>query len=111
MASVGTVEKRGKNAHFNYEYATESDLMNAVRSGLAEKRVFVLTSVEGTQRGPDVTEVHTLHTFVDGDTGETLSVKGYGQAANKVDKGGYSALTGAMKYFLMKNFLISTGDD
>lgn len=50
--------------------------------------------------------------FVDGESGEVTPVQifpGYGDDVG--DKGAYKALTGATKYFLMKTFLVSTGDD
>jgi hypothetical protein len=60
MGEVGRVEKRGFNDFHKYAYATEADLVEAVR--------------------------------------EKLSAA-------------YKAMTGALKYFLMKTFLIPTGDD
>lgn len=119
MASVETVEKRGWNNFNQYHYATEEDILKAVRQGLAERNVFVLTSIEekgvtnvqGKEKVKTITHVRTKHTFLDGDTDERLEVFGYGQGQDEGDKGGYKAITGAMKYFLMKNFLMPTGDD
>jgi hypothetical protein len=120
LGEVGKVEKTGYNAFHKYNYVTENDLVYAVRAKLAEANVFVFTSVEEqateiieNEKGEKslLTKVVTLHTFVDGDSGESFSVRSQGQGADKGDKGGYKAITGAMKYFLYKCFMIPTGDD
>src|SRR3954466_1825044 len=94
MNEVGRIPKSGRNDFHKYDYVTEADLVEAIRTKLAEKHVFMFTSVESTAHQGDVTEVVTMHTFVDGETGEEFSVKGYGQGQDKGDKGGYKAMTG-----------------
>lgn len=122
MGSIPWVEKRGRNSFFNYDYATESDIMEAIREKLAEAGVFVTTSVEDmqfretTKKTRDGSPMHlvfvkTKHTFHDGETGETLEAFGFGSGEDSGDKAVYKAITGAMKYFASKNFLMSTGDD
>jgi hypothetical protein len=111
MKEVGRIPKSGRNDFHKYDYVTEADLVDAIRDKLSDRNVFLFTSIESTAHAGDITEVFTVHTFVDGDTGESFSVKGYGQGQDKGDKGGYKAQTGAMKYALMKNFLVATGDD
>lgn len=120
MGEVGKVEKNGRNEHFRYDYVTENDLVYAVRSKLAEAGVMVLESTVSQKVGQFknakdepffLTEVETEHTFVDGESGEWFTVKSQGQGSDNGDKGGYKAITGAMKYFIYKNFMIPTGDD
>lgn len=111
LASIGTVHKNGYNNHFKYHYITESDLVDAVRPKLAEAGVFLFTSVIDQRTEGDVTYVTTEHTFVDGDSGACFSVQSQGQGQAKDDKGGYKAITGAMKYMLYKTFMVSTEDD
>lgn len=122
MGAMDWVKKRGRNSFFNYDYATESDIMEAIREKLAEVSVFVTTSVEDMQfretpkKTRDGSPVHlvfvrTKHTFHDGETGESLEAFGYGSGEDSGDKAVYKAITGAMKYFASKNFLMSTGDD
>lgn len=111
MKSVDSVPKNGYNEFHRYPYMLEADVMRAVRGKLAELGVLVLTSVEKADKLGDITVVHTLHTFIDSETGEKLEVKGYGQGQDKGDKAGYKAITGACKYQLSKSFLIPTGDD
>lgn len=115
MGEVGRVEKRGRNPHFNYDYVTEADLVEAVRSKLAERGVALIPSIEDiTERQGGqgiITTAKVTFTFVDGETGAMFRSTWAGQGEDKSDKGLYKAYTGALKYFLMKGFLIATGDD
>jgi hypothetical protein len=49
--------------------------------------------------------------LLDGESGERLDFPWVGAGTDKGDKGIYKALTGGAKYFLLKMFLIATGDD
>lgn len=120
LGEVGKVPKTGFNSFHKYNYVTENDLVYAVRDKLSEAGIFVFSSVESQHaeiiEGGDgkkslLTTVTTKHTFVDGDSGEEFSVLSQGQGSDNGDKGGYKAITGAMKYFLYKCFMIPTGDD
>lgn len=121
MAEVGRVPKRGRNEFHHYDYATEADIAEAVRAGLASRRVMMIPSVESlsfreldTKGGgkQTVATVSVRYRVYDGDSGESLDIGpicGEGQDAG--DKATYKALTGATKYALLKTFLIPTGDD
>lgn len=120
MAEIGYVEKRGHNSFHGYKYVTEADLVDAVRSKLAARNVVVLPSLTGiderpikTAKGKDstITTARVAFTFCDGDSGETHTAEWAGAGDDPADKGLYKAMTGAAKYFLMKSFLIPTGDD
>ncbi len=122
MAETPWVEKKGRNSFFNYDYAKESDILDAVREKLASHGIFVFTSIENmefretskrTRDGSPVNLVFvkTKHTFSDSDSGESIEVFGFGSGEDSGDKAIYKAITGAMKYFVSKNFLMSTGDD
>ena len=120
MEAVDRVEKRGRNEFHKYDYVLEADLIEAVRKTLIEEGVFVFasvveerTSTAGTEDKPkQITSVKTKYKFVNVDNPEeSEEVLGFGQGEDQGDKGGYKAITGAMKYFLMKTFLIPTGDD
>jgi hypothetical protein len=50
-------------------------------------------------------------TLVDGESGDMMTTTWIGQGLDNSDKGYYKAYTGAIKYFLLKTFLISTGDE
>jgi len=120
METVKYIEKRGYNKFHKYNYATESDVSEKVREVLAEEKVIMLPDVvEHTtrehvnQRGNKeyISTVTVKFTFIDGETGEELSIHSVGEGQDAGDKAVYKAITGATKYALMKAFMIPTGDD
>lgn len=117
MSSVGGIPKNGHNSHFNYDFVTESDVMDAVRSELAKRCVLIVPSVVESkelpvgEKGQRIFTLRMRFTAMDGESGETFSWEMYGQGADSQDKGAYKATTGAMKYGIMKLILASTGDD
>lgn len=112
MEEVSYIKKTGENDYHGYSYLTEKDLVEKIRKPLIDENVMIFTSSEevGEQRD-NITRVRTEHTFVCGDTGATVTVQSRGQGQDDQDKGGYKAITGAMKYFLYKTFLVPAGDD
>lgn len=125
LGSVGKVQKKGFNSHFQYKFVREADLVEAVRDKLAENSIFITASVKRTEvvemskvigKTGEVVQykvgfLYVEYTFRDGETGEVFTVEGIGEIDQDGGKGIYKAITGAMKYMLMKNFLIDTGDD
>ena len=120
MKEVQYIQKRGFNKFNNYNYATESDVQEKVREVLAEQNVIMLPDViehttrEHTNRKGYTEYIATVKvkfTFIDGDTGENLSIHSSGEGQDAGDKAVYKAITGAQKYALMKAFIIPTGDD
>lgn len=120
MASVDRIPKNGYNDFHNYAYATESDVSEGLRSALADRKVTVLVSGKlmqvrpgKTPKGKDTffTDVQVNVVFACGDSGATVEVTMPGTGDDPSDKGTYKAITGAVKYLLMKTFLIPTGDD
>lgn len=115
---ISRVPKRGRNEFHKYDYVTEADLLDAVRSKLAEAGIaYFFSVVEATVRPTDnakagpITEVRVAVTFADSETGDSMTVFGVGAGQDAGDKGVYKAITGAQKYVLMKTFLVPTGDD
>ncbi len=120
LATVEKVKKTGYNSHQKYHYATEADILDAIRQGLIENQVFITESskvvgvmpIENAEgKKSFLTTVETQHTFLDADSGESITVTSSGQGHDNQDKGVYKAITGATKYFYLKNFMVSTGDD
>jgi len=120
MDQVKYIEKKGYNKFHKYHYATESDVSEKVREVLAENDVIMLPDIVDhatrehiNQRGNKeyIATVTVKFTFIDGETGEQLSIHGIGEGQDAGDKAVYKAITGATKYALMKTFMIPTGDD
>lgn len=117
MAAVERVPKRGHNDFHGYDYATEADIADEIRKELAARNVMLLPAITGHERervgekGQVLTTLKMEFTFVDGDTGEERTRPWMGAGTDKEDKGLFKAMTGGEKYFLLKSFLIPTGDD
>ncbi|WP_066639212.1 ERF family protein [Desulfolucanica intricata] len=111
MSMVERVPKNGYNKYHNYSYTTETDLSESIRPILIECGLAFFSSVEEQERNGEFTKVKMKFVLADNESGEILESYYYGEGQDKGDKGLYKAYTGATKYFLMKTFLIPTGDD
>ncbi|SEM35929.1 ERF superfamily protein [Mesobacillus persicus] len=120
MQKVKYIQKSGFNDFHKYSYVKEADIVEPVREALSEQNVIMIPSVaehivrEHTNAKGKVEYIATVlveFTFMDGDTGETISFKIAGEGQDAGDKGYYKAMTGATKYAIMKAFMIPTGDD
>lgn len=117
MAAVERIPKRGHNSFHNYDYATEGDIAATVRAELAKRHVMLIPAITGMQRDPVgekgsvLTTLTMEFTFLDGESGESITRPWLGAGTDKEDKGAYKAMTGGEKYFLLKTFLMPTGDD
>jgi hypothetical protein len=124
LSEVKKIEKSGYNKHQDYHYSTEQDLIGAVKQLLIDNKLIILTDSEtkeviklhkydkGQISGENlVTVVNTRHTFCDTETGYTYPIQSTGTGFDNTDKGSFKAITGALKYFVSKNFLVPTEDD
>lgn len=120
MGAVERVPKTGHNKFHHYDYATESDITSAVRSAMASEGVVMIPTVETvewsvveTQGGKKerMCTVNWLFTLLDADSDAKIEFRNIGQGQDSGDKAFYKAATGAVKYALLKLFLIPTGDD
>lgn len=119
MADVRHVPKNGRNSFHKYDYITESDLVDSLRSKLAEQGValfpsirdHVVTSSTDHKGKPQFLATVTLDiTFIDGESGDHMTTTWVGQGVDQGDKSYYKAYTGAFKYALLKTFLVTPGD-
>jgi hypothetical protein len=120
MGAIGTIPKRGHNDFFNYFYATEADVADAVRTALVAEGVAMIPSVADvrerevlTRRNQKeiVTTVTLDVTFIDGDSGQTFTFQMAGAGQDGGDKGIMKAVTAAVKYAQLKALSLPTGDD
>lgn len=120
MAQLKRLPKRGHNDRFNYDYVTDSDVLDAVRSALGEQGIGFFTDVVDINRDRalttrsgemPITELTVDAMFADSETGATVTVTWIGEAMDGQDKGVNKALTAAVKYGLLKTLLASTGED
>jgi len=117
MAAVERIPKRGWNDFHKYHFATEADIAEALRTELASRQVMLIPGITGMERervgekGQVLTTLFMTMTFLDAESGETIERPWLGAGTDKEDKGAYKAMTGGEKYFLLKTFLMPTGDD
>lgn len=117
-AAMKRVPKHGENKFQHYKYATESDIVDTLREAMGNEKIAILPRVDRTERiehpnerlGP-ITRLYMTFTVACGDTGASVQMPWIGDGQDTADKGLYKAYTGAEKYFLMKLFLVATGDD
>ena len=113
---MGTIPKNGYNAFHKYNYVTEADVMSAFRKLCVTHGVMVNHDVIDVKvletKDSFLTSVTVKYTIIDAeDEASKIIVLGAGQGMDRGDKGVFKALTGAYKYFITKNFMVSTGDD
>lgn len=111
MKRIERIPKNGHNSYHNYDYVTEADLAEKIRKILTDVGLIVRTTVLEVEKDLDLRRAKIQFDLVDVDTGEFISSVFWGEGKDSGDKGLYKAYTGAEKYFLMKTFLIPTGDD
>src|SRR5687767_10651460 len=107
MAIVNRIPKRGHNDFHNYDYATEADIVEAVRGELASRNLMILPRATRREainitRTTNKGEKSTTLTFADmtfavedGDSGEIREFPWTGCGEDSGDKGIYKAMTGA----------------
>ena len=114
---VTKLQKEGKNESQNYNYLKETQVTELIKQLIDDNGLVFLysTRVIGHRRTPkgsqDVDIVEVRYYIADADTGKYFTGKMVGYGADTGDKGVYKAVTGAIKYILMKTFFIPTGDD
>jgi hypothetical protein len=120
--SLTWMKKRGRfqSQAYGFNYATEADLVLAIRNEMFDRNVFLIPNVtdmkreswtDDKNRRRSITDVTIEWTWIDGDTGETRISHMTGSGEDSGDKGIYKAVTGSEKYLLLKTFLIPTFDD
>lgn len=106
---LGLIPKRGYNAHHKYNYVTEGDVLAELRPLMTGLGILIIPNCTYSEREGTLTTVVVEYTVTDGKESIVFSIPGQGYDSN--DKGVYKALTGSMKYALMKLFKVETGDD
>lgn len=111
MGKLSRLPKNGLNQHFNYKYVTDADVVDAVRTAMSVEGLALFVSMDGVHQEGKHTIANFTLTFADGESGATKSIHWVGEANDTQDKGVAKAATSAIKYALLKTFLISTGDE
>ncbi len=117
MGELERIPKTGWNDHFKYHYSSDGDVNDAVRHAMANNNLALLVDMRSVKQeafgktGNNIKfTVEFEFTLACGETGATWSSLWTGEALDTQDKGINKAATSAEKYFLMKTFVVSTGD-
>ncbi|QPC82095.1 ERF family protein [Phototrophicus methaneseepsis] len=119
MGELKRLPKNGYNSYHRYEYATDADVLDTIRQKMAEYNIAFFASMvdhnyEEITTNDGKTAYHIIvkleFTFACGDTGQTMTLPWRGESIDTNDKGTSKAATTGEKYFLLKTFMLSTGD-
>lgn len=110
---VKRIKKNGYNSHNNYHYVQESDLVDEMREILFDNNLSVTIDVFDQHYREDrqLTRIGCLVTLTDAETGFYEKSRWWGDGKDNLDKAYYKAYTGILKFYLMKTFLVPSGDD
>jgi hypothetical protein len=125
MAEVGYIQKEGATQSGpRFTYVKHDDVMALVRPALVKHGVFALVGMTDKEPARDVGKTSSGNTVwmtqltiavsflnVDDPTEEPLVVNYPGTGVDTGDKGEGKALSYALKYALLKTFLIESGDE
>ena len=119
MATVGSVEKRGRNDFHRYDYATAADIAHALQKKMAEAGLVIIPTQRELSLMDDGNVLAIRFAFsVEHESGDRLDERPEftGMSAARNSKGGFDdkaankCLTAASKYFVLNLFKIPTGD-
>lgn len=120
MKLVSRVPKNGFNTFHKYKYAMADDVADCIRDAMGESNLALFVemgepnqeTIEGDNNKMMIrTTIRFIFTFACGDTGATMSKTWVGQVDDNSDKAISKCATAAEKYFLMKTFIVSAGDE
>lgn len=118
-AEMKRIPKNGYNKFHDYNYARESDVKDMIREILNENKLSITIDLIGrtettvqTRNGQATkTDIKMSFVITDAETGYFEEYNHDGVTIDNSDKGIYKAYSNTIKYFLMDQFLIPTGDD
>jgi len=121
VAGTSAVMKRGFNENKRYFYATDADVLVAVREALAANGVFLFTipgmaehvTLPPAEGKVPMDQARLVVTFIlhDEESGQWKGIDWPGEARDTTDKAEAKAITSAQKTFLLKQFLLPTFED
>lgn len=115
MGSIERLPKDKYNKFQNYYYTGESAIADTLRKELAGQNIAFFVNLVDVIQTPKDKGFHTVatfeFTFACGDTGASITRRWIGEADDSLDKGINKASTLAMKFFLLRTFIMSTGDE
>lgn len=120
MSECQYLQKQGVNEFHNYRFVQANDVIKAVRESLVRHKVALAVSYDVVVHGKQVNKngkeetqaiVKASVTFIDVESGESITSSALGMGQDIGDKAVMKAETAAFKYCLLHTFAIETGDD
>lgn len=116
ISAVSIIEKKGFNAHHNYAFAREEDVLTSVRPELVKAGLIILLKGFDIENITDIGKqtkkdfrVHYMIAHVD--SGETFDFSVPAEGIDSQDKASPKALSMALKAAYLQQFNLSKGDD
>lgn len=112
-AAVPYLQKDAKNAHFQYAYVSEGQVLGRVREAMGEAGLVIIPNVTATEHHEKGLVSASMEFELVHSSGKAWpeKIKWVGMGQDTQDKGVAKAATSGLKYFLLKLFMIETGDD
>ncbi len=115
MEAVPYVKPTGYNNFAKYAYASEDDLLSALKPAMAAAGLCILPvkcePVGQRTQGKNAIQVLRMTFRLMHTSGECVDLECMGEGADTLDKASYKAMTGALKQALRQSFMIVTGLD
>ena len=114
---VGTLKKDATNEFHNYGYVSASNVLETLAPLMAKENIALISETLEVGIDDKVYMPKYQFTFVCGDTGFMFPCIWFGETVHTSNKGTRDdkalnkSATISQKYFLLKTFLIATGDD
>ena len=116
ISELKGISENGYNAYHKYKYIKQEDIINAIKPLLLKHQLVITSEVK--EEEIKVIEdkgiycsVTMMFTITDLESHGQMEFTYKGHGIDVGDKAIYKAMTGAEKYFYMKNFLIGAGND
>lgn len=117
LAEIGVLERKGANKYDNYKYFSEAQYKELFTQLMSSNKLelkfneldYETFEMNGKNSNGRLTKLEFY--LFDTETGFYEKSTITGEGADKGDKGGYKAYTGALKYYLADTFMVATGDD
>lgn len=116
ISELKGISENGYNAYHKYKYIKQEDIINAIKPLLLQHQLVITSDVKEEEirviedKGI-YCSVTMLFTITDLESHGQMEFTYKGHGIDVGDKAIYKAMTGAEKYFYMKNFLIGAGND
>ena len=114
------VAKDGRNDHQKYDYTSAANVRLQCGKAMGEERIAVSSvlvvlcseqRMSANGKPQNHAEVLATLTFIDADSGESLTAQGIGCGTDSGDKAPMKAVTAAEKYAYVSAFTLAMGED